>query len=110
MSGSGDQRAVTLVDWKPLCRNALCGFACLKISRIKLHVDDVAIHQKNRSRWAPLPSKAMLNRDGDVSWDEQGKVRYQPAMRWGGRETVDRFSSAVIAELTRHPDAFAEAP
>jgi hypothetical protein len=103
---------ITNLDWKPVRRNTLCGFACVKIERINLRVDDVAIHQKGNSRWASMPSKPMMDRNGAVLRDETtGKIRYQPLLQWADRKTADRFNIAVVAELlARFPEAFAGEP
>ena len=53
---------ITILDWKPIPRNTLCGFASAKIERI----DDVAVHQKDAARWASLLSKPMLHAAGSV--------------------------------------------
>ena len=107
MTGAGEQRGVTILDWKPVVRNTLCGFATVRIQRIGLVVADVAVHQKNQSRWASLPSKP-IHRNGAILRDEAtGKIRYQPILQWADRKTADRFSIAVVEELlARHPDAF----
>jgi hypothetical protein len=84
------------------------GFAIVKIERIGLVVADVAVHEKNRSRWASLPAKAMLDRTGAVLRDDAGKIKYVAVVQWGDRATADRFSHAVVTELlARHPEPFA---
>jgi hypothetical protein len=44
-------------------RNTLKGFADIAVAELQLAIKDVAIHEKNNSRWAALPSKPML-KDG----------------------------------------------
>jgi hypothetical protein len=46
---------ITILDWKPVRRGTLCGFSTVRIERIGLVVADVAVHQKNQSRWASMP-------------------------------------------------------
>lgn len=104
MTGSG----VTLLEWKPVRRCTLCGFSVVRIDRISLVVADVAVHQKNRSRWTSLPSNPLLHRNGSVLHDEHtDKIRYELLLQWADRKTADRFSAAVHAELlARYPPAF----
>jgi hypothetical protein len=112
MTGANAQRGVTILAWKAVHKNTLFGFATVRIERIGLVVDDVAVHQKNQSRGASLPSKPMLDRSGNVMRDEAtGRIRYQPFGQWADRKVSDRFSAAVVAELlARHPDAFDDGP
>jgi hypothetical protein len=107
MSGDSKPRGVSLLDWKPLRKNTLVGFACVNVRRINLRIDDVAIHQKGGSRWASLPSKPMVDRSGAVLRDQQtGKVKYSPILQWGDRKTSEAFSQAVVtALLAAHPTA-----
>ena len=98
---------VTILDWRSVRRNTLYGFASVKIERINLRIDDVAIHQKGDSRWASLPSRPLLDRGGAVLRDEAGEIKYASILQWADRKTADRFSDALVAELlARHPDAF----
>jgi hypothetical protein len=102
---------VTILEWKPVRRNTLRGFATVRIERIGLVVADVAIHQKNQSRWASLPSKPMVDSTGAVLRDEAGKIKYVTVVQWGDRATADRFSAAIVRELlSRDPGAFAGGP
>jgi hypothetical protein len=112
MTNASARSGVTIIAWKPVRRNTLFGFACVKIERINLRVDDVAVHQKGGSRWVSLPAKPMLDSAGSVMRDETtGKARYQSVLQWGDRKTSDRFSAAVVeAVLARFPAAFAGDP
>jgi hypothetical protein len=98
---------VTILDWKPVRRNTLCGFACVMIERINLRIDDVAVPQKGTARWASLTSRPLLDRGGAVLRDEAGTIKYASILQWADRKTADRFSAAVVTELlSRHADAF----
>jgi hypothetical protein len=107
MSDVREPRGVSLLDWKAVRQNTLYGFASVKVARINLRIDDVAIHQKGGSRWAALPSKPMVDRSGAVLRDQTtGKVKYSPILQWCDRRTSDAFSQAVVtALLAAHPDA-----
>jgi hypothetical protein len=101
------QRGISLLEWKPMRRNTLVGFGTIRVEAIGLTISDVSVHEKNGSRWASLPSKAMVDRDGMVMRGDDGKVRYSPILQWRDRRTAERFSHALIeALLAAHPDAF----
>jgi hypothetical protein len=108
MTSASQRSGVTILGWKLVRRGTLCGFSIVRIERIGLVIADVAIHQKNQSRWVSLPSKPMLDATGAVLRDETtGKVRYQSLLQWYDRKTADRFSRAVIEALqSDHPGAF----
>jgi len=100
MSESG----IELVEWKPMQRNTLRGFAVVRL-RSGLTINDVVLHAKDGKAWASLPSKPMLDREGQVVRDAAtGKVKYAPMLEWASREVSDRFSLAVVEAIeARHP-------
>jgi hypothetical protein len=94
-------------NFKPYQRNTLKGFAEIELADIRLSIKDVTVHEKNGSRWAQLPSKPMLNKDGTAIKDASGKVQYAHILDFGTRERRDEFSAAVVrAVLAVSPDAF----
>jgi len=96
-------------EFKPFKRNTLMGFAVIKIDAMKLTIKDVAVHEKNGKRWAQLPSKPMVSRDGAVLKDDAGKIKYSVIMEFDGKEVRDAFSAAAVAAvIEKAPDAFAE--
>jgi hypothetical protein len=74
---------------------------------MRLEIRDVAIHVKNDSRWAQLPAKPMIDKDGVVLRDrETGEIAYATILDFDSRATRDAFSHAVIdAVLRAFPDA-----
>jgi hypothetical protein len=106
--GPQPQRGITLLEWRPFHRNTLFGFAAVRVEAVGLTISDIAVHQKNESRWVSLPSKPMLDRDGAIVRDPAtSKIRYSPILQWRDRATAERFSHAVIeALLAAHPDTF----
>jgi hypothetical protein len=95
-------------SFKPWKQNTLCGFAEILINEMRLTVRDVALHQKGDRRWAQLPAKPLIGKDGAALKDETtGKTRYAPIMTFDNRDVADAFSAAVIAAvLARVPGAF----
>ena len=94
---------VALVAWKSIPRNSLRGFAKIRLGK-SLIIGDVAVHCSNGKRWAQLPSKPQIDRDGHAMKDDRGKVKYVPMLEWTDKATADRFSEAVVAAVEReHP-------
>jgi gluconate kinase len=102
---------VVCKSFKRFERNTLRGFCEVELADIHLSIKDVAVHEKNSSRWAQLPSKPMLNKDGATVKDSNGKVQYAHIMDFATREQRDAFSAAVIRPvLAVDPDAFGPEP
>jgi hypothetical protein len=92
--------------FRPFNRNTLRGFCDIKLVDLDLAIKDVAIHEKNSSRWAALPAKPQL-KDGVIVKDADGKGQYVNILEFGSRDRRDEFSEAVIAAvLAIAPDAF----
>ena len=105
MSGAG----LEIIEWKPLVRNSLRGFATVRL-RNGLSIADVSVHSSHGKSWASLPSKPVLDREGMHQRDrDTGKGRYVPILSWPNKDTADRFSAAVIEALAAaHPRAMEE--
>jgi hypothetical protein len=96
--------------WTPRRSNTLHGFADVLLEQTHLRIRDVALHQKGDHRWAQLPAKPQINRDGVVLRDENGKTKYAKILEFESRDVSDAFSRACIkAVLERFPAAFEEA-
>lgn len=99
---------IALLEWRPLIRNSLRGFATVRLGK-SLKIIDVPVHCSYGRRWAQLPSKPQLDKEGVARKDGSGKVQYSPVIAWIDKETADRFSEGVIAAIEReHPNATAE--
>ena len=98
------------VGWKPLRRNTLAGFASIRIVDMRLTVIDVALHDKGTQRWAALPAKPIIDRDGVAKRDPpERKIAYAPMFDFDSAAVRSAFSDAAIAAvLEAHPDAFNE--
>jgi hypothetical protein len=98
--------AFIILDWRPLRRNSLLGFARVQLPS-GLVINDCIILTGERGPWATPPSKPQISRDGNVIKDQNGKIRYTPVFEFTSREIRDRWSGAVIEALrTSHPEAF----
>jgi hypothetical protein len=99
---------IKILDWKPLRKGSLLGFAKTEFVS-GLIFSDVPILTGPRGPWASPPAKAMIGRDGVVMKDEGGKIRYSSFIEFTSKQVRDRWSSAVIdAMRTAHPEAFSD--
>jgi hypothetical protein len=101
------QLPVVLLDFKLVRRNTLIGFAKVRVGR-SLVFSDVPVNISHGRRWASLPAKPLIDREGQALRDLSGKIRYSPIAEWTDRDVRDAFSAAVCAAVERdYPDAFA---
>jgi hypothetical protein len=84
------------MDFRPLQRNTLLGFAKVRVPTWNLIFDGVAIHEKDGRTWAQLPARPMLDAVGDVVKEDDGKTKYMRMAWFDDREAADRFSAAVV--------------
>jgi len=89
---------VHLVDWKPIVKGSLRGFAKVRLGRALL-INDVPVLSSNGRAWAGMPGKPLLGADGTGLRDDKGKQRYAPVLEWTSRESSDRWSAAVVAAI-----------
>jgi DNA-binding cell septation regulator SpoVG len=98
--------AVRVLEWRPLQKGALLGFAKVEMPS-GMVIAEVTIMRGERGEWASPPSKPLVGRDGTAMKDAGGKPRYVPLVSFTSKELRDRFSTAVIEALrTTHPEAF----
>jgi hypothetical protein len=90
-------------NFKPFAKNTLLGFAVIKIPELRLRVKDIAIHRKNGSTWAALPSKPQL-KDGKVVTNAEGKAQYATVLEFTDKATSEGFSRSVVV-LRLDPNA-----
>jgi hypothetical protein len=108
-AGSTQHLPVTLLDFKLIRRNTLVGFARVRLGR-SLIISDITVHIRYGRRWAAMPAKPQISRDGTVLRDDGGKIKYAKVLEWSDRDTADVFSDAVVAAIeAQHPEAFAAA-
>ena len=96
---------ISILDWRPLRKNSLLGFAKVELPSGMI-ISDVTILTGTNGPWASPPSKPQVGRDGAVLKDASGKVRYTPIIEFKDKQTRDRWSAAVIEAMrAAHPDA-----
>jgi hypothetical protein len=86
---------VEVLDFRPVERNTLLGFATVRIPAMRLTIRDVAIHTSGDRRWVSLPAKPQLDADG-VAIRKDGKIQYVNIFHFDTKEVSDAFSAAVI--------------
>jgi hypothetical protein len=98
-----------LVEFRPMRRNSLLGFATVELP-IGLIIADVVVGASHGRVWALLPTKPMVGPDGAAIRDDAGKIKYAPVLRWHDDELHKRWSDAVVALVrAEYPDALDEA-
>lgn len=88
---------VTILDWRPMKRNSLLGFAKIQLGALK--ISDVTVNTNSGQIWAGLPARPMIDREGAVLRNDAGKTRYVPILEWDSKAAGDRFSESVVAAL-----------
>src|SRR6516164_5877919 len=86
--------SLRLLGFKPVRRNSLRGFAEVRLPN-QLIISDIVIGEGGGRQWALLPSKPMVDRDGNLMRDDAGKIRYTPVVEWASPELRDEFSRRV---------------
>lgn len=98
---------VEVQEFKPLHSGTLLGFCRVVIRELGFTIHDVTVHQKGAQRWAGLPGKPQINRDGTARKGENGKTLYMPVLEIADKKIRDAFSKRVCDAVERsHPDVF----
>jgi hypothetical protein len=101
---------ITIESFHAHRSGTLYGFATVVIPELHLRIVDCPVHEKNGQRWAGLPAKPQVSKDGSMRRDERGKIMYATVLDFTDRATRDAFSTRVIAALlARFPRVFDEA-
>lgn len=104
---ASNRMPVVLLDWRPMQKGALRGFAKVRLGKA-LVINDVTVMASHGRRWAGMPGKPQINRDGVVLRDDKGKIKYSPVVEWLDKASADSFSEGVIAAVeAAHPGATA---
>jgi hypothetical protein len=80
-----------IVEWHPLARTALRGFA--KVAMPSIILNEMVILDSAETLWASTPSKAMIGSDGIAMKDRSGRTRYAPIIKFtskGNQERIQR--------------------
>jgi hypothetical protein len=102
------KNSIIILEWRPVERGSLIGFAKVRLPAWHLTIDGVALHRKDGKRWSQLPSRPMLDSNRQLILDESGKPKYSRVLEFTDREIADRFSEAVVAAVDRFAGARVE--
>jgi hypothetical protein len=105
-AGYGDRpapRRLLLLDWRPLRKASLRGFASVQLPS-GLQIIDCPVLFSHGRTWAGLPGKPQLDSTGRQRADATGKALYVAVLKWKDPELRDRFSDAIVALIrASHP-------
>jgi hypothetical protein len=91
---------ISCVDWRPLRKGSLLGFAKVRVVEMDMTFIDVAVHVSHGKLWAAPPARPWV-KDGQVVTDDSHKVQYSAIVEFGRKETRDAFSAAVVDAVRR---------
>jgi hypothetical protein len=95
---------VRILDWRPLRKSNLLGFAKIELQS-GMVITDVAILTSERGPWASPPAKPMISGDRTVRKTTPGKSDIYPSTKSHPARFV-RWSDAVIEAMRlAHPEA-----
>jgi hypothetical protein len=92
---------IVILEWRPVERGTLLGFAKIQIPAWRVTIAGVALHRKDGRAWAQLPARLMLDANRELEREPDGKLRYAKILWFDDRETADRFSAAVVEAIDR---------
>jgi hypothetical protein len=102
----GPRLPIALLEWRPIVRNTLRGFAEVRVGRT-LIINDCPAHCSHGRKWVALPSKPQLTRERELVRDATGKLAYTPVVEWADRAAANRFSDDTVAVIeAQFPRAF----
>ncbi len=86
-------------DWRERRSNTLLGFCKLTLpSGMVLH--DVAVHERNGTRWVAPPGRPQLDKDGQIRKDPTtGRILYTATVEFADRVSRDRFQTQALAAI-----------
>ena len=94
-----------LVNWRPLRRGKLFGFATVELPIIGLTITEVAVLRGPEGPWATLPGKPEIDRDNRVRTGADGRPVYRDLLTWRSRRLRQAFSERVVGLVrTAYPD------
>jgi hypothetical protein len=88
--------------------SVLKGHATLHLPKIRLKLFGCACFSSVTSgdSWVLPPSRALIDRDGNVRRDANGKAVFAPMMEWDSRDIQAAFSSAAVAALDHYDSSW----
>jgi hypothetical protein len=99
--------AVEIKRFQRCRKGALVGFVSVYMSNIGLVINDVAIYDSHKGRFAILPRKPRFDKNGEPVIGQDNYQIQDPIVYFSDKNLGEKFKGMVIsALLTAHPDAF----
>jgi hypothetical protein len=100
---------LTCIGFKSVRSGALRGFASLHFAGWRVRIHGIAVLESQGRRWAQLPARPVLDRDGNAIRGDGGKVVYAPVIEFDADERRRLFSELAITAIEIYaPGAFGE--
>jgi len=80
---------IECIKFKYVGKGSLLGFADIFVPAFSLEIYGCSIFQKDGRNWMSFPSR-------ETGVDDSGKKKYWPYLRFKSRESMDKFSIAVL--------------
>jgi hypothetical protein len=104
------QQRMRLLDWRPMRKGALRGFAAVELPIVGLQIFEVAVLVGQNGLWASLPNKPQLDRYGRRRM-VNGELAYTRVLGFSSQRYTDSFSRGVVALVqAAYPRDLEEAP
>jgi hypothetical protein len=100
-SAQAPNEKIVVLEWRPCERNTLRGFAKIKIPAWSLVIDGVAVHARDDRRWAQLPARPQIDKDGAVMREDDGRIKYAKILEIDDKRKSWAFSDEVVAAVAR---------
>ena len=84
-----------LLSFRAVIKNSLRDFATVALPN-GLIINDVSLLVSHGKAWASLPSKPLVERDGQPKLDPRGKPSYAPIVVWADDQLRKRLSDALV--------------
>jgi hypothetical protein len=92
---------IICLEWRPVERNTLRGFAEIKVVPWRLIMDGVAVHERDGRSWVQLPARPQIDKDTGTVVRDGAKIQYAKVLEFDDREIANRFSDAVVAAVKK---------
>ena len=93
-----------LVDWRPVRKGRLFGFATVELEPIGLRMAEIPVLTGEGGPWACVPAKPRLDADRRQARELDGSPRFDRFLTWSTKRRENDFSAAVVALVRRrHP-------
>jgi len=86
-----------LLDWRPVQRNSLIGFAQVQFGS-GLIISEIAVHVAGSRVWAQPPARPWIE-ENKLILTETGKPRWQPIIDFANHGVRASWSRQVVAAL-----------